>query len=182
MVFLRVSWLRFMSTWGRPVKLVETSLLRIILTSRKSRRIDNFNSVWSCFLFFWTKESMLQSSPNIRRTQQADEAEIFDLFSCESQQLVTTQFRCSCFRNSRASLFVMTAGLNDPGWPYLYIILRFNYLSVTAISTFLNECLCAKTPSHSSVMKLYLRKTPIQERMKIETTWHLESHHFTVEI
>ena len=33
-----------------------------------------------------------------------DEAEIFDLFSCESQQLVKTQFRCSCFRQSYVPL------------------------------------------------------------------------------
>ena len=38
---------------------------------------------------------MLQSGLYILPTQQADEADIFDLFSCESQQLVKTQFRCS---------------------------------------------------------------------------------------
>ena len=40
-----------------------------------------------------------------------DEAEIFDLFSCESQQLVKTQFRCSCFRKS----YVLLCSLNNPG-------------------------------------------------------------------
>ena len=104
-----------------------------------------------------------------------DEAEIFDLFSCESQELVKTQFRCSCFRKSTTSLFVMAAGLNDPGRPYRYVILCFKYLPVTAISrAFINECLCPKKLPRTysvmdPVMKLYLRETPIQERMKIET-------------
>ena len=34
-----------------------------------------------------------------------DEAKIFDLFSIESQQLVETQFRCSCFRKSDVLLY-----------------------------------------------------------------------------
>ena len=60
---------------------------------------------------------MLQYCPYILSTQQADEAEIFDLFSCGSQQLVKTQFLCSSFRKSYMLLcsYVMTAGLNDPG-------------------------------------------------------------------
>ena len=58
---------------------------------------------------------MLQYGPYIGQTQQAHEGEVFGLFSSESQQLVTTQFRCSCFRKSLSFLFVMTAGLNDPG-------------------------------------------------------------------
>ena len=48
---------------------------------------------------------MFQAGPYIWPTQEADEAEIFDLFSCESQQLVKTQHRFSCLRKPYVLLY-----------------------------------------------------------------------------